>query len=204
VTRALTMNAPIFCLGVDPGREAGVALVELRPTPGKAPYPVLQGAWGVYGADDKLWWSRARAAAEEASASLGEAVPKIAFLEQIPVTFKSGSIPGVRRGHAAWAGLGKRWGAWQATLFAAGWEVRSIEQKVWVETCKVAASKEKAGGPEGRGREASALIAGARAALDKIGAGKLKSDVAESMLIGLAGACMLRRELDESRPSATR
>lgn len=183
----------IICLGIDPGRESGVALVELMPSPGKAPYPALHGSWAVWGDRDRLWFDRATAAVQEATRALGERC-KIAFIEEIPVTFREDSIKGVKRGHAAWAGLGKRWGAWQSILFGAGWEVREIEQADWTKLCGVEKSKAKAGGPEGRVREASTLVAGAAKALSAIKNQKIRGDVAESTLIGLAGAVLLSRE----------
>jgi|LauGreDrversion2_3_1035106.scaffolds.fasta_scaffold01517_2 hypothetical protein len=184
----------VICLGIDPGRESGVALVELVPTPGKAPYPALHGSWAVWGASDRLWFNRATAAVHEATRALGEGCVKIAFIEEIPATFRTGSIKGVKRGHAAWAGLGKRWGAWQSILFGADWEVREIEQSDWTKLCGVEKSKEKAGGPAGRVREASTLVAGAAKALAKIENEKIQGDAAESVLIGLAGAVLLSRE----------
>lgn len=184
----------LVCLGVDPGRESGASLVELVPVPSDAPYPTLHGSWSVRGSSDRLWYDRAVLAVQAANNHLGGNCRKIAFIEDIPATFRNGSIKGVRRGHAAWAGLGKRYGSWQAILFAENWEVRAIEQSVWTKICGVEKSKEKAGGPEGRVREATALVAGALTVFREIENEKLRGDVAESILIGLAGAVLLSRE----------
>ena len=192
----------VVCLGVDPGRESGAALVELVPTPGKAPYPALLGSWAVRGSSDRLWFDRAAAAVQEAGRALGDGCLKIAFIEEIPATFRTGSIQGVKRGHAAWAGLGKRWGAWQSILFGAGWDVREIEQSDWTQLCGVERSKEKAGGPTGRVREACALVAGAAKALAGIDHEKLSGDVAESVLIALAGCVVMGREASAGRPTS--
>jgi hypothetical protein len=156
----------------------------------------------VRGANDRLWFDRATAAVQEAGRTLGEGCLKIAFIEEIPTTFRTGSIKGVKRGHAAWAGLGKRWGAWQSILFGAGWEVREIDQGDWTQLCGVEKSKEKAGGPAGRVREASALVAGAAKALTGVDHEKLSGDVAESILIGLAGCVVMGREASAGRAAS--
>ena len=75
-----------------------------------------------------------------------------------------------------------------------GTEVREIEQSDWTKLCGVQKSKEAAGGPAGRVREASTLVAGAAGVLAKIENQKLQGDAAESVLIGLAGAVLLSRE----------
>jgi hypothetical protein len=193
-----TLNeGPCVCLGIDPGRASGASLVDLCPVPGKAPYPRLRGTWAVSGADDRLWYRRAVQAVQEAAGLLGEGEPKICFLEQIPVTMKDNAIEGVKRGHAAWAGLGKRWGAWQSILFAHDWEVRVIDQKDWTKACGVKKSKEAAGGPMGRVREAQNRIYGFNR-VEGPKNEKIFGDVAESALIALAGSLKIKSALADS------
>jgi hypothetical protein len=184
------------CLGIDPGRASGASLVDLCPVPGTAPYPRLRGVWAVSGADDRLWYRRAVQAVREAAEQLGEGEEKICFLEQIPVTMKDNSIEGVKRGHAAWAGLGKRWGAWQSILFAHDWEVRVIDQKDWTKACGVKKSKEAAGGPMGRVREAQNRIYGF-SKVETLKNEKIFGDVAESALIALAGTLKIKSALTD-------
>jgi hypothetical protein len=189
-------DASCVCLGIDPGRASGASLVDLCPVPGTAPYPRLRGTWAVSGADDRLWYRRAVQAVREAAEQLGKGEEKICFIEQIPVTMKDNSIEGVKRGHAAWAGLGKRWGAWQSILFAHDWEVRVIDQKDWTKACGVKKSKEAAGGPMGRVREAQNRIYGF-SKVEILKSEKIFGDVAESALIALAGALKIKSALTD-------
>jgi hypothetical protein len=181
-------------LGCDPGASSGLALVGL-PLRGAAQ---LHGLWQVHGSSGPLWWARAQAAAAEAClvADGLEEGPHVAAVEEIPATFRDGSIVGLRKGHSAWAGLGQRRGLLLAALYTAGWQVEDIDQRDWTAEARVQASKQGVD-PWVRVREAGALVTGAAAALaalpqDSEAARARVVDAAEAVLIGLGAALRAR------------
>ncbi len=109
-------------------------------------------------------------------------------------------MPGVKRGHMAWAGLGEARGLGVAALLVGGVKVESIAQRDWTATLGRVAPKKNAQDPLLRVREAGSLIRGARQALTEIGTGSKAArdrsiDVAEAALIALAGCVLLRQKL---------
>jgi hypothetical protein len=170
-----------WALGVDPGREGAAALVEL----GRAGAH-LHGLWLVRQPEDR-WHRLAAEAALAALARVPDGVTRWASVEKPPATFRAGSIAGLKRGHRAWAGLGAWQGGWRAHLSAAGWPVHLVEVAEWTRLSGVARSKAKAGGEEGRVREAQALVYEAGEALARVTGAKARGDAAEAILIALAG-----------------
>lgn len=194
------------CIGVDPGGSTGMSVVSLEDH-----RATLVGVEEVFGVRD-AWWLRAYAGTNrlqrEVVTTCGWGAP--AFVEAIPATFREGSIEGVTRGHKTWSGLGEWRGLAVGALKSASVDVLDIDQPKWVEVIglflqPIAAGKN--GNDAGlRIREASSLIAGAReffARRTPVAPGTAKSDltaeqgrsvdIAESMLISLAG-CLLLRE----------
>jgi hypothetical protein len=190
---------PLLALGGDPGRSGSLALVFV-PLGAK---PQLVGLWPVTGAELGLYWQRASAAAKAARVAamaaaegLGVETDPVAYIESIPVTMRQGSIAGVDRGLAAWAGLGQRRGLLLGGLYAAGWEVAPIEQGAWARAARVSASKQVVS-PQVRVAEAGALVEGAAAALAALPQATTAArdrvvDAAESILIAL-GAALIER-----------
>lgn len=189
----------LLVLGGDPGKSGSLALLHLPP----AGRPRLAGLWPVSATALDLYWARsaeagrqAREVAMELGWRLGTDQDPTAYVELIPVGMREGSIPGVRRGLAAWAGLGQRRGLLLAGLFAAGWSVRPIEQGDWARAAGVTQSKQGVD-PQVRVREAGVLVEGARDALAALPASTEAAasrviDAAESILIALGGALIER------------
>lgn len=185
-----TEGSVILALGADPGASTGLALVSLWPAGAR-----LLALWSVHGSSLPLWWARASAAAQEARELAAETDAR-AWVEAIPATMREGSIAGVTRGHAAWAGLGQRRGLLMGALMAAGWPVEDIDQRDWTAAARVQASKQGID-PRVRLREAAALVAGAGAALDALpsdteAAAQRQIDAAEAVLIALGAAVRVR------------
>lgn len=170
-----------WALGVDPGREGAAALVEL----GRAG-AYLRGLWLVRPPEER-WHRWALQAATEARRPVPAGVPLRAYVERPPPTFRAGSIAGLKRGHRAWAGLGAWQGAWRAHLTSQGWTVEQVEVRDWTRVAGVAGSKAKAGGEDGRVREARAIVHGAGDVLAGIDNVKRRGDAAEAVLIAFAG-----------------
>lgn len=200
------MGKHIAALGGDPGASTGLALVVLPP----AGAPCLLGLWSIHGSSLPLWWERASAAARQARELAGESDAR-AWVEAIPATMREGSIAGVTRGHAAWAGLGQRRGLLLGALLAEGWTVEDIDQRDWTAAARVQASKQGID-PRVRLREAAALVVGAGAALDALpcdteAAAQRQVDAAEAVLIALGAAVRVRGGLagvPTKRPAASR
>ncbi len=170
-----------WALGVDPGSEGAAALVEL----GRAGAH-LRGLW-IVRQPEARWHRWAIQAATEARARVPAGHELRAFVERPPATFRAGSIPGLKRGHRAWAGLGAWQGAWRGHLAAQGWAVEQVEVRDWIASTGVAKSKAKAGGEAGRVREADFLVYDSGPALAEIVRVKLRGDAAEAVLIALHG-----------------
>ena len=192
----------VLAIGLDPGRSTGLSAVRWG-----SDGPELAAAFPIYGAGYSTWWKRATHAVSGMNRAIGEHTldsPAVAYVEAIPATFRRLSMPGVSKGHKAWAGLGEARGLGVAALLAGGIRVESIDQKLWVSTLGSVAQAKNDNDPLLRVREASHLVRGARQALAEVADGSKAAqsrsvDVAESILIALAGCMLLRRQLRRTR-----
>jgi hypothetical protein len=181
-TKAIRIPAGFAVFAIDPGGEAGAALVMPRPLNGIfSQKPVLLGAWRVHGGTRRSWLTRARAAVEEA----GSLAPQgfITVVEQSPPTRRkrkgAAGAGGDKSGIRTAEGMG-RWGGY---LQALAWaqspkhEPQLVEQTDWTRGLRIRRSKNDADGGAHRLREAGTIL--------DLGDLELPSvDAAEAALIG--------------------
>lgn len=187
---------PLRYVGIDPGRSAGLAVVEAYP----GHRPVLVQAWSVHG-EDHLWYPRMWRAIEEVVLTVAPPA------HQLGACWVEDWVPYSREHRprqSAWIGLGRRQGAVIATWTRLVQELPALVQVAsndrhavgWTQVLRLGAGK--VGDGSHRFREAAALVEGAGPRLDEFPVTR-RLDVAEAMLIATAACFHHQGELQRAR-----
>lgn len=119
-------QSPEFAVGVDVGRETGIAYVRADVVAGRVQLPlVLVGCARIYG-EPRPWCRRIDDFASSISTP-----PDHCWIEKPPPVSRGDTLAGDSRGQKSWFGMGRYAGRAEGALLRAGWAALFVEQSLW-------------------------------------------------------------------------